>query len=153
MNKRHILLVEDNPDDAELTVYAFQKSKLLNEVVVANDGAEALDYLFARGAYAGRDPLDLPAVILLDVNLPKVSGIEVLRAIRANEATRLQPVIMLTTSVDNSDIRESYSLGCNAYVQKPVSSEDFLKATSQLGLFWLLANVPPEGADAADAAE
>ena len=143
MKKRFILLVEDNPDDVELTIYAFQQSKLLHDIVVARDGAEALDYLFARGAYAGRDASESPALILLDINLPKVSGIEVLRAIRGNATTRLQPVIMLTTSEDRADLQASYGLGCNAYIQKPVAMEEFMKAIGQLGLFWMLVNVPP----------
>jgi two-component system, response regulator len=138
-----ILLVEDNPDDVELTLDAFRKNNILNEVVVARDGAEALDYLYGTGAFAGKGPAPLPAVVILDLNLPKVPGLEVLRRIRATERTRLLPTVILTTSVEERDVIESYKLGANSYVQKPVAFEDFIVAAGRLGLFWLLLNVRP----------
>ena len=141
--KDYILLVEDNPDDADLTILAFKSSAIANEVVVARDGAEALDYLFARGAYAGRDAAELPVVMILDLNLPKVPGIEVLRQVRDNAVTSLLPVVVLTTSIDDKDMLDSYGLGANAYVQKPVSSEEFVKSAGRLSLFWTLSNRRP----------
>jgi two-component system response regulator len=138
-----ILMVEDNPNDVALTLRAFKKSHIQNEVVVVHDGAEALDYLFARGSYAGRDPAILPAVILLDLNLPKLGGIEVLQQIRANEQTKLLPVVILTSSNEDKDRLEGYVSGCNSYVQKPVNFNQFAEAIRQLGLYWLILNKPP----------
>jgi two-component system response regulator len=142
MPEPYILLVEDNPDDAELTVLAFRNNRIANEIVVARDGAEALDILFRAGAPADPPP-DLPAVVILDLNLPKVPGIEVLRRIRSTPHTALLPVVVLTTSVEDKDVLGSYRNGCNAYVQKPVSFDEFLSAAGKLGLFWLLLNVRP----------
>jgi two-component system response regulator len=139
-----ILLVEDNPDDEALTLRAFSKNNIRNPVVVARNGAEALDYLFARGAYAGRDVADLPQVVLLDLKLPKVEGLEVLRQIRADERTELLPVVILTSSREEQDLVEGYRLGANSYVRKPVNFDEFVEAARQLGLYWLLLNeVPP----------
>ncbi len=143
MKGEAILLVEDNPDDVELTLDAFRKNNILNEVVVARDGAEALDYLYGTGSYAAQGPAPLPAVVILDLNLPKVPGLEVLRRIRSTERTRLLPTVVLTTSVEDRDVLESYNLGANSYVQKPVAFEDFVVAAGRLGLFWLLLNVRP----------
>lgn len=143
MAERAILLVEDNPDDEALTLRAFRKNKIKNEIVVARDGAEALDYLFATGDYAARDPADLPEVVLLDLKLPKVDGLEVLRKIREDERTRLLPVVILTSSKEEQDIASGYRLGCNSYVRKPVNFDDFIAAVNQLGMYWLLLNVPP----------
>jgi two-component system response regulator len=142
-----ILLVEDNPDDEALTLRAFEKNNITNEVVVVRDGAEALDWLFARGEYEDRDPNEHPEVILLDLKLPKVDGLEVLRQIRDNEGTRLLPVIILTTSEEESDRLAGYSLGANSYIRKPVDFSQFIEAVRQLGLYWLVLNEsPPEPA-------
>jgi len=138
--RKDILLVEDNPDDVELTRIAFEESNLANRLVVVGDGAEALDYLFARGAYAGRDPDDLPSIVLLDLNLPKLDGREVVQAIRANEKTRKLPVVVLTTSAEPFDVEASYTLGVNSYIQKPVDFERFVWAVKQVGLYWLVLN-------------
>jgi two-component system response regulator len=138
-----ILLVEDNPDDAELTLRAFRKSKILNEIVVVSDGVGALDYLFGTGAHAGRDPKSKPEVILLDLNLPKIGGLEVLRRIRADEQTRRIPVVVLTSSNEERDIVSSYNLGANSFVRKPVDFAQFVEAAQQLGLYWLVRNQPP----------
>ena len=135
-----ILLVEDNPDDEELTLIAFKKSNIANEVVVARDGAEALDYLFGTGAWAGRDLSIMPAVVLLDLKLPKVDGLEVLKYLRADERTRLLPVVILTSSREQEDVVDSYNLGANSYVRKPVDFTQFIEATKQLGLYWLVLN-------------
>jgi two-component system response regulator len=140
MNDRVILLVEDNPKDEELMLRAFKKSNILNPVVVARDGVEALDYLFARGGHANRDPAAMPQVILLDLKLPKIDGLEVLKALRANQFTKLLPVVVLTSSVEEQDIIRSYSLGANSYVRKPVDFAQFLEAVRQLGLYWLIMN-------------
>jgi len=137
---KEILLVEDNPDDVELTRFAFAESKIANKLVVVNDGAAALDYLFAQGKYADRDPSQLPSIVLLDLNLPKVDGREVLQAIRANEATRTLPVVVLTTSAEPFDVEASYALGVNSYIQKPVDFEQFVWAVKQVGLYWLVLN-------------
>ena len=137
---KDILLVEDNPDDVELTRIAFDEAKIANNLVVVGDGAEALDYLFARGAYAGRDAHDLPSIVLLDLNLPKVDGREVLQAIRANDTTRTLPVVVLTTSTEPFDVEASYALGVNSYIQKPVDFEQFVWAVKQVGLYWLVLN-------------
>ena len=141
---KDILLVEDNPDDVELTRIAFAEADLDSRLEVVRDGAEALDYLFARGAHAGRDPAKLPSIVLLDLNLPKVDGREVLQAIRANEATRSLPVVMLTTSTEPFDVDASYALGANSYIRKPVDFEQFVWAVKQVGLYWLVLNHPPE---------
>jgi two-component system response regulator len=141
-----VLLVEDNADDVDLTIHAFRSNGLLNEFVVARDGAEALDYLFGTGAYAQAGPQPLPLVMILDLNLPRISGLDVLRRVRANERTRLMPTVVLTTSVEQRDVLESYQLGTNAYVQKPVALEDFVVAAGRVGLFWLLVNVRPPAA-------
>ena len=139
---RSVLLVEDNPNDVELTLSALREANLANDVVVANDGAQALDYLFRRGAHAGRDSVQ-PAVILLDLKMPKVDGREVLRQIRDTPELRLIPVVMLTSSREERDLIESYSNGANAYVVKPVDFEEFITAISKLGVFWALLNEPP----------
>ncbi len=136
-----ILLVEDNADDVELTLRAFQRGKLANDVVVARDGVEALDYLLARGEHAGRTADTDPQLVLLDLKLPKVDGLEVLRQLRAEERTRLLPVVVLTSSREERDIVESYRLGANSYVRKPVDFQEFSEATYQLGLYWLVLNV------------
>ena len=138
--RKEILLVEDNPDDVELTRLAFEESKIANKLVVVGDGAAALDYLFAKGRYADRDPAQLPSIVLLDLNLPKVDGREVLQAIRANEATRTLPVVVLTTSTEPFDVEASYALGVNSYIQKPVDFEQFVWAVKQVGLYWLVLN-------------
>ncbi len=138
-----ILLVEDNPDDEALTLRAFKKNNIKNGVVVARDGAEALDYLFGAGKHAGRDVKDLPQVVLLDLKLPKVDGLEVLRRIRADERTKLLPVVILTSSKEDKDVINGYRLGANSYVRKPVSFDEFLEAARALGLYWLLVNQPP----------
>jgi two-component system, response regulator len=139
--KRHfILLVEDNPDDAELTLRAFRKSNIRNEIVLARDGIEALDFLFCRGTYAGRNAEDLPQVVLLDLNLPRKDGLEVLSEIRADEKMRILPVVILTSSREEQDILKSYDLGANSFVRKPVVFEEFAEAVVQLGLYWLLLN-------------
>ena len=135
-----ILLVEDNPDDVELTLRAFRKSNVANEVIVARDGAEALEYLFATGQYAGRDPDALPQVVLLDLNLPRVDGLEVLQRVRAHPKTKLLPVVILTSSTEERDLVSGYSLGANSYVRKPVDFEQFADSVKQLGLYWLLLN-------------
>ena len=140
---RAILLVEDNPRDEELTLRALRKSNILNPVVVARDGVEALDYLFARGAHAGRSPTDLPQIVLLDLKLPKVDGLEVLSALRHDERTCLLPVVILTSSVEEQDLVRGYKLGANSYVHKPVDFAQFLEAVRQLGLYWLLVNEAP----------
>ncbi len=138
-----ILLVEDNPDDEELTLIAFRESRIANEVVVARDGEEALDYLFGTGAHAGRDTRIMPAVVLLDLKLPKVDGLEVLSRMRANESTRRVPVVILTSSKEQEDVMNSYNLGANSYVRKPVDFSRFLEAAQHLGLYWLVLNEPP----------
>jgi len=138
-----ILLVEDNPDDVKLTLRALTKHHLGNDVVVATDGVEALDYLFGAGRFAGRDLSQRPAVIFLDLQLPKLDGLEVLRRIRADKRTALQPVVILTSSDEEQDRIAGYSLGANSYVRKPVDFEQFVEAARQLGLYWLLLNEAP----------
>jgi CheY-like chemotaxis protein len=142
MTNKEILLVEDNPDDVELTRLAFEESKIANKLVVVGDGAAALDYLFAQGKHADRDPAQLPSIVLLDLNLPKVDGREVLQAIRANETTKTLPVVVLTTSAEPFDVEASYALGVNSYIQKPVDFEQFVWAVKQVGLYWLVLNHP-----------
>jgi two-component system response regulator len=143
MSDKIILVVEDNPDDEELTLRALRKNNIKNEVVVARDGGEALDFLFGTGAYGGRDVGDLPQVVLLDLKLPKLDGMEVLRRIRADERTRLLPVVILTSSKEERDLIEGYRSGANSYVRKPVDFEEFMDAARQLGLYWLLLNEAP----------
>lgn len=143
MTSKVILLVEDNPDDEALTLRALQRSNISNDVVVAHDGVEALDYLFGRGNYVGRDTTHQPAVVLLDLKLPRLSGIEVLRQLRADSRTGFVPVVILTTSREEQDLISSYSLGCNSYISKPVDFVQFAEAVRQLGMYWLLLNEPP----------
>lgn len=146
MHNKVILLVEDNPDDETLTLRALSKNKILNEIVVARDGAEALDYLFGTGAHAGRDTTIQPQLILLDLKLPKIDGLEVLQRLRADPRTALLPVTILTTSNEERDVVTSYKLGVNSYVRKPVDSDSFIEAVRQLGLYWLVLNTaPPAG--------
>ena len=142
MSDRVILLVEDNENDEVLTLRALKKSNILNPVVVARDGVEALDYVFRRGVHASRPATEMPQVILLDLKLPKIDGLEVLRAIRADERTKLLPVVILTSSVEEQDIIRSYDLGANSYVRKPVDFNQFVEAVKQLGLYWLVINQP-----------
>jgi two-component system, response regulator len=139
---KEILLVEDNPNDEALTIRAFKKNNISNDIVVVRDGAEALDYLFAAGEYAERDVCHLPQVIILDLKLPKIDGLQVLKAIRADERTRHVAVVVLTSSNEERDIIEAYNLGTNAYVQKPVDFIQFAEAAKHLGMFWLLLNEP-----------
>jgi two-component system response regulator len=143
MENKLILLVEDNPDDEFLTIRALTKNNIGNKVVVARDGVEALDFLFCSGAYADRDPCELPQVILLDLKLPKIDGLEVLSRIRAEERTRLLPVVILTSSKEEQDRIKSYDLGANSYVRKPVDFDQFVEAVRQLGMYWLVLNEPP----------
>lgn len=147
MNNRIILLVEDNPDDIELTLDALAESNIANKIVVAKDGAEALDYIFATGKYESRDISDLPAVVLLDLKLPKVNGLEVLERIRADERTKMIPVVILTSSTEEVDMITGYKLGCNSYIRKPVDYDQFSKSITQLGLYWLVLNEPPPGVE------
>jgi CheY-like chemotaxis protein len=142
-SKKVILLVEDNPDDVELTVRAFEKTNIQNKVIAVRDGAEALDYLFAKGKYANRDINQRPKVVLLDLKLPKLNGLDVLRKMRANEKTKRIPVVMLTSSSEDRDILESYNLGANSYVKKPVDFTQFLETAKSLGMYWLLLNETP----------
>lgn len=139
----NILLVEDNPQDAELTIRALKKNKLANQIYVAEDGAQALDILLARGQYTRRENSALPKVVLLDLKLPKVSGLEVLREIKSNEETKRIPVVIVTSSREDPDIANAYALGANSYVVKPVDFEQFFNAMSNIGLYWLLVNQPP----------
>ena len=143
MDKKVILLVEDNPDDEALTLRALKKHNVVNEIVVAHDGAEALELLFATGACAEREAMPLPQVVLLDLKLPKVDGLEVLRRIREDERTKRLPVVILTSSTEERDIVESYGLGANSYVRKPVDFDQFVQAAGQLGLYWLILNEVP----------
>ena len=141
-SEKVILLVEDNPDDEALTLRAFEKNHIRNPVVVVRDGAEALDWLFARGAHADRPPID-PQVVLLDLKLPKVDGLEVLRQLRASDATRLIPVVILTSSKEESDLIRGYELHANSYIRKPVEFERFIEAVREIGLYWLVLNESP----------
>ena len=143
MDKATILLIEDNPDDVELTLHAFQKNRMANEVVVAGDGAEGLDYLFGSGKYAGRNTDDAPALILLDLQLPKIGGLEVLRKVREDERTKRIPVVILTTSDEEDDIVNGYNGGANSYMRKPVDFTEFMNAVKQLEVYWMVLNIPP----------
>lgn len=143
MSEQIILLVEDNPDDQALTLRALKKNHITNEVVVAKDGVEALDYLFGTGQYAGRDASNLPELVLLDLKLPKIDGLEVLARMRADPRTKLLPVVVLTSSREERDLIDSYTSGANSYVRKPVDFTEFTDAVRQLGLYWLLINQPP----------
>ncbi len=142
-NPKTILLIEDNPDDEALAIRALKRHHISNEVVVAHDGVEALEYLFGTGMYAGRDINLKPTVILLDLKLPRVDGLEVLRRLRDDERTKLLPIVVLTTSSEEQDMLSSYSLGCNSYIRKPVDFVQFSEAIRQLGMYWLLMNEPP----------
>ncbi len=143
MKDKVILLVEDNPDDVELTKMAFEKNNIANRVIVARDGVEALDYMFGTGLYAGRNFKDIPVVVLLDLKLPKIDGLEVLNSIRQNEFTRLTPVVILTSSAEEKDVINGYNMGASSYIRKPVNFEQFTDAIKHLGLYWLVWNEPP----------
>lgn len=140
MNNKVILLVEDNPDDEALTLRALNKNNIMNDVVVARDGVEALDYMFGTGAHAGRDTAHLPQVILLDLKLPKIGGLEVLERLRADSRTKLVPIVILTSSNEEQDLLSGYSLGANSYIRKPVDFVQFTESVRQLGLYWLVLN-------------
>jgi DNA-binding response OmpR family regulator len=144
MSERTILLVEDDPDDEALTMRELRRQNVANEIDVVRDGAEALEYLFGTGAYEGRDPSQYPTLMILDLKLPKVDGFEVLRQVRADERTKLMAVVVLTSSDEERDRLESYSLGANSYVRKPVAFDDFREAVRQLHLYWLLLNESPK---------
>ncbi len=143
MDQTTILLIEDNPDDVELTLHAFQKNNMANEVVVASDGAEGLDYLFGTGKYAGRDADQPPALILLDLQLPKIGGLEVLRKVREDERTKRVPVVIMTNSDEEEDIVNGYNGGANSYLRKPVDFGEFMNAVKQLEMYWMVLNTPP----------
>jgi two-component system, response regulator len=143
MKNKIILLVEDNTSDIELTRRALEKSRIFNEVVTVEDGKDALDYLFCEGDFAGRDKNDLPAVVLLDLDLPRISGLEVLQAIRSKEKTKLLPVVVLTSSDHEKDVVSSYNLGTNSYIRKPVNINQFVEAVGKLGVYWMLLNEVP----------
>jgi two-component system response regulator len=143
IRSRIILLVEDNPNDVELTMRAFEKSDVSSEIVVVGDGEEAIDYLFATGRHAGRDPKVMPEVVLLDMKLPKIDGLGVLKRMRADERTRRLPVVILTTSKEEKDVTSCYNLGANSFVRKPVDFDQFIDAARHLGLYWLVMNEPP----------
>lgn len=143
MEDKIILLVEDNPDDEELTIRTLEKNNILNEVVVARDGSDALDYLFGSGKYSKRDTTIMPVIVMLDIKLPKISGLEVLRQIRSDKRTKLLPVVILTSSDEERDLIESYQLGANSYVRKPVDFTQFQIAVQQLALYWILLNKTP----------
>lgn len=141
--QREILLVEDNSDDEALTIRALKRNNIANQVRVAHDGVDALDYLFARNAYAGRDAAQLPVLVLLDINLPKLNGLQVLEEIRNHPQTKLLPVVMLTSSKEETDVLKSYNLHANNYIRKPVDFNEFVEAVRHLGIYWLAMNVPP----------
>lgn len=143
MNTQPILLVEDNPDDEALALRAFAKINITNKIIIARDGVEALDYLFATGIHAGRDVSARPSVVLLDLKLPRIDGLEVLRRIRENEITKILPVVILTSSKEEQDMVQGYHLGANSYVRKPIDFNEFAHAVSQLGVYWLLMNEQP----------
>lgn len=143
MSAKTILLVEDNPSDIDLTIRALEKGRIANKLVVVSDGQEALDYLFGNGDYAGRDTSDLPTLTLLDLKMPKVSGLDVLRQIRAHPATHRLPVVILTSSREDQDMARGYDLGVNSYIRKPVDFEHFVHCVAQLGLYWLVLNEEP----------
>ena len=143
MEEKIILLVEDNPDDVELTLRAFNKNHISNKMIIANNGVEALDYLFGKGMYAGREIKDLPVLIMLDLNLPKINGLEVLKAIRQNEITKILPVVILTSSNQEKDVIACYKLGANSYLPKPVDFIEFMETVKLMGIYWLLRNEPP----------
>lgn len=143
MGKRYILLVEDNPGDIELTRRALTKAEVLNDLVVAQDGVEALDHLFGKGKHTAEDLPGIPELILLDLKLPRIDGLEVLKRVRANPLTKLLPVVVLTSSCEEKDLIRSYELGCNSYIQKPVDFNQFVETVRQLGLYWLLLNQSP----------
>lgn len=145
MEGKYILLVEDNPDDVALTLRSLKKSNIMNEVVVVEDGAEALEYLFGTGEYEGRDTDIMPELVLLDLKLPRVDGMEVLKRLRADERTRLLPVVIFTSSREERDLIEGYNLGANSYVRKPVDFTEFAEAVRQVGIYWLLLNEPAPG--------
>ncbi|MCK4764989.1 MAG: response regulator [Candidatus Aminicenantes bacterium] len=142
--KKIIVLIEDNEDDEKLTLRAMKKNNILNEVVVLRDGEEAINYIFGKGRYVGKDTMEAPQVILLDLNLPKINGLEILKRIRENEKTRLYPVVILTSSNSEKDMVESYKLGANSYIRKPVDFDQFMESVKQLGLYWLVLNKIPE---------
>jgi two-component system, response regulator len=142
MEDKTILLVEDNPDDVELTIRAFKQNNILNKIVLARDGVEALDFLLGTGIYAGRDLNDMPVVTLLDLKLPKIDGLGVLKRIRENKLTNLLPVVILTSSIEQEDLVNGYKLGANSYVRKPVDFQEFIEAIKLLGLYWLIWNKP-----------
>jgi two-component system, response regulator len=143
MKDKVILLVEDSKSDEELTLRALRKNNIKTDVVVARDGVEALDYLFAGGAYAGRNTADVPTVVLLDIKLPKIDGLEVLRRVRADERTKLLPVVILTSSKEDKDRLTGYTSGANSFVRKPIEFAEFSEAIRQLGIYWLILNEPP----------
>ncbi len=143
MSQRYILLVEDNPDDEELTLLSLRKHPLGHEIIVVRDGVEAIEFLFGEGKYAGRDTSLTPTIVLLDLKLPKLDGIGVLKRLRADERTRILPVVVLTSSSQEADVIASYNFGANSYVRKPVEFSAFLEAVSQLGLYWVMVNSPP----------
>lgn len=144
MNQRNtLLLVEDNPDDEELTLLAFEQTNVAGEIIVAHDGVEALDYLFGTGIYANRNLSTMPALILLDLQLPRINGLEVLERLRGDTRTKFLPVVILTTSNEQQDLISSYSLGCNSYIRKPVDYNQFMTVVQQLGMYWLFINEPP----------
>jgi two-component system response regulator len=145
MKEKAILLVEDNPNDVKLTLHALKKNNIANQVIVAEDGVEALEYLFGEGAYADRDVTQLPSLVLLDLKLPRLDGLDVLKRLRADERTKLLPIVILTSSREEQDLIAGYSLGANSYVRKPIDFDQFTEAVRQLGLYWLVLNETLEG--------